>query len=86
VYFFFASLMICSTAFVFFLMPETKGVPLESMDRLFANEFRLHPRKAQKIVMAELREEEEGFRHNVDGAELHIGKEKKMSEEENVHL
>lgn len=35
VYFFFASLMILSVFFVFFLIPETKGIPLESMDQLF---------------------------------------------------
>ena len=36
VYFFFASMMILSVFFVFFLIPETKSIPLESMDRLFA--------------------------------------------------
>jgi hypothetical protein len=36
VYFFFASMMILSIPFVFFLIPETKGIPLESMDRLFS--------------------------------------------------
>jgi hypothetical protein len=35
VYFFFASLMVLSIFFVFFLIPETKGIPLEAMDRLF---------------------------------------------------
>lgn len=35
VYFFFASLMILSIPFVYFLIPETKSVPLEAMDRLF---------------------------------------------------
>lgn len=51
VYFFFASLMILSIAFVFFLVPETKSIPLESMDRL----FEIRPvRKANKILMAEL--------------------------------
>ena len=31
VYFFFATMMILSIPFVFFLIPETKGIPLESM-------------------------------------------------------
>lgn len=31
VYMFFASLMICSAVFVFFLIPETKGIPLEKV-------------------------------------------------------
>jgi len=35
VYFFFASLMILSVPFVYFLIPETKGIPLERMDELF---------------------------------------------------
>jgi MFS family permease len=41
VYFFFASLMILSILFVFFSLPETKGIPLESMDRLFSKELKL---------------------------------------------
>lgn len=67
VYFFFASLMILSAVFVFFLLPETKGVPLEAMDRLFSNN--LKPRKAQKVVMAELLADEERFRHTVEETE-----------------
>jgi sugar porter (SP) family MFS transporter len=51
VYFFFASLMILSIIFVFYLVPETKSIPLESMDRL----FEIKPvRKANKILMEEL--------------------------------
>lgn len=73
VYFFFASLMICSIVFVFFLLPETKGIPLESMDRLFSRE--LTPRKAHKIVMKELHEDEELFRQNVEGSGLGLSKE-----------
>ena len=46
VYFFFASLMIISVFFVFFLIPETKGIPLESMDQLFETKpiWRAHQR------------------------------------------
>ncbi|KAK0189277.1 general substrate transporter [Armillaria mellea] len=36
VYLFFASLMVISIFYVFFLLPETKQVPLERMDELFA--------------------------------------------------
>ena len=69
VYFFFSSLMICSAVFVFFLLPETKGVPLEAMDRLFSRE--LTPRKAHKIVLAELRMNDEQFRReSVDAGKL----------------
>lgn len=73
VYFFFASLMLCSIVFVFFLLPETKGVPLESMDRLFSKD--LTPRKAHKIVMQDLRDDEEQFRHNVEGSGIGLDKE-----------
>ena len=62
VYFFFASLMLCSVVFVWFLMPETKGIPLESMDRLFDKS--LPARKAHAIVLAELRKDDEEFRRN----------------------
>jgi len=62
VYFFFASLMLFSIIFVWFLMPETKGIPLESMDRLF--DRTLPARKAHKIVLKELHREDEEFRRN----------------------
>jgi hypothetical protein len=71
VYLFFASLMLCSVVFVWFLIPETKGVPLESMDRL----FELKPRKAHETVMAELKESEAEFRANAEGAGLNLEKE-----------
>lgn len=60
VYFFFASLMIISVIFVWFFIPETKGIPLEAMDRLFSKE--LPARKAHSIVMSEVRLEDEEFR------------------------
>ncbi|KKY15792.1 putative quinate permease [Phaeomoniella chlamydospora] len=73
VYFFFASLMLLSTIFVYFCLPETKGVPLESMDRLFARE--LPARKVHQIVFEELRRDEEEFRGNAEGAGLSASKE-----------
>lgn len=60
VYFFFSSLMLASVVFVWFFIPETKGVPLEAMDRLFASE--LPARRAHRIVMAELKEADQRFR------------------------
>ena len=72
VYFFFASLMLCSVVFVWFLIPETKGIPLEAMDRL----FELPPRKAHKQVLIELRQMEVEFRANADGAGLNLEKER----------
>ncbi len=61
-YFFFASLMLCSGVYVFFLVPETKAVPLEKMDRLFSSG--LPARKAHAVVMAELRVEDQEFRRD----------------------
>lgn len=73
VYFFFASMMILSIIFVYFLLPETKGVPLEAMDRLFD----IKPcSKAHAQVIKELREQEESFRHDAEGAGLTAQKTK----------
>jgi sugar porter (SP) family MFS transporter len=60
VYLFFASLMIWGAVFVYFLIPETKNLPLEGIDRLFDN--KLSARKAHKIVWEELQEEERALR------------------------
>jgi hypothetical protein len=67
VYFFFAALMVLSVAFVWFLIPETKSIPLEAMDRLFA----VRPiRRANDVIMEELRLQDEEFRQNAEGAGL----------------
>jgi len=80
VYMFFASMMIVSVIFVFFLVPETKSVPLERMDRLFA----IKPVwNANKTVIAEVRAEEEEFRHDAEGAGLSLEKTK-LDHYENV--
>ncbi|RAL58936.1 hypothetical protein DID88_009227 [Monilinia fructigena] len=73
VFLFFASLMILSIVFVFFLIPETKGIPLESMDRLFSRE--LKARHAHSIVLRELKDDEEAFRRNVEGSGIGLDKE-----------
>ncbi|KAF1978584.1 quinate permease [Bimuria novae-zelandiae CBS 107.79] len=73
VYFFFASLMILSIPFVYFLIPETKGVPLEHMDELFEIS---RVRGANKVVMERLMEQEQEFRHDAEGAGLTIEKTK----------
>ncbi|PWN47063.1 general substrate transporter [Violaceomyces palustris] len=55
VYLFFASLMILSVIYIFFLLPETKGVPIESMNDLFS----IRPvRHAHSQVMSELQARE----------------------------
>lgn len=73
VFFFFASMMILSIFFVWFLVPETKSIPLESMDRLFEIS---PPRKANKIILAEDQKRDAEFRENVNGAGLTTAKEK----------
>ncbi|KAH0282129.1 quinate permease [Aureobasidium namibiae CBS 147.97] len=73
VYFFFAGMMLLSVLFVWFLIPETKSVPLESMDRL----FEIRPcSKANKIVMREVQEAEAEFREDAEGAGLSLEKTK----------
>ncbi|KAJ5152102.1 Major facilitator superfamily domain general substrate transporter [Penicillium capsulatum] len=67
VYFFFASLMICSIVFVYFLIPETKGLPLESMDELFEIKPVWH---AHGQMVSRLREAEERFRHDIEESGL----------------
>lgn len=78
VYFFFAALMLCSTVFVFFLIPETKSVPLEAMDGLF--EKGLPARKAHVVVMEQLKKNEAEYRHNLEGSGIQVRVEKQSSE------
>ncbi|OJJ49775.1 hypothetical protein ASPZODRAFT_128304 [Penicilliopsis zonata CBS 506.65] len=67
VYFFFASLMLLSIVFVFFLIPETKGIPLESMDQL----FEINPVwKSHGVLLERLRENEAEFRREIKNAGL----------------
>lgn len=50
-YFFFGAISACAVVFVWFLVPETKSVPLDQMDRL----FEIRPvRSAQPKLMDEL--------------------------------
>lgn len=74
-------MMILSIIFVWFLIPETKAIPLESMDRL----FEIKPvRKANKIVLEEVRLRDEEFRHNAEGADLDAAKGEDVFYHENV--
>jgi sugar porter (SP) family MFS transporter len=58
VYFFFACLMLLSVPFVYFLLPETKGIPLERMDEL----FEIKPTAKAHGVMLERLQEIEAVR------------------------
>lgn len=55
VYLFFAALMLVSIPIVYFVVPETSGIPLEHMDELFA----VSPRKAHAIVSERLHKQHE---------------------------
>jgi hypothetical protein len=54
VYFFFAAMQVLSIPYIVMLLPETRHIPLEEMDRLFAQK---NVWNANKIVMAELMRE-----------------------------
>lgn len=62
VYFFFAALSFFAFFFAFFLIPETSGIPLEAVDRLFETKPIWH---AHANVKAQLKEEEEQFRFEI---------------------
>jgi hypothetical protein len=68
VYFFFASLSFFAFFFAFFLIPETSGIPLEKVERL----FKIKPIwNANKKLKAELAAEDEQFRFDVKDGALH---------------
>lgn len=70
VYFFFASLMVLSAIFVWFLIPETKSVPLERMDLLFS----IKPAfTANQAVIGKIKLEDTAFRGRLNGAENMTG-------------
>lgn len=54
VYLFFATMQVLSVFYVALLLPETRNIPLEEMDRLFAQKNKW---TANKVVMAELKRE-----------------------------
>lgn len=73
VYMFFASLMLLSAVFVYFLVPETKTIPLEAMDRL----FEVKPVwKANETIMAQIREQDGEFRRENAVGDVPLTKEK----------
>ena len=83
VYFFFASLMLCAAVFVWFLIPETKGIPLEKMDKLFSKDY--PARKAHPIVQAMAREEDQNYRrHSVIDSDDNVTEQKVFTKEERL--
>lgn len=68
VYFFFAALSFLAFFFAFFLVPETKGIPLEKMDRL----FEIRPVwRAHETLSAQLADEDVQLRADDKSATVH---------------
>jgi hypothetical protein len=82
VWFFFASIQLLSIPFVYFLLAETKSVPLKQMDLLFNP--KLKPWRAHKEVMASLQIMDEEFRAEGDAANNLDGKDELHSHHEFV--
>jgi hypothetical protein len=55
--------MLLSVPYVYFLVPETKGIPLEDVNSLFRKGLR--PWKAHPVVLAEIRQRHEVEVHNI---------------------
>lgn len=83
VYIFFATLMILAAIYVFFLVPETKGIPLEAMDRLFSRD--VPARRAHGKVLAELKEQDQEFRR-LSTAEGKFDESETQSTEHSKHV
>ncbi|PSR73953.1 general substrate transporter [Coniella lustricola] len=78
VYFFFASLSFLAFFYAFFLIPETSGIPLEKMDRLFG----IKPVwRANAQLKEELVSEEQQFRTDIKGRAVHKENEGDSSNE-----
>ncbi|KAK0203708.1 hypothetical protein DFS33DRAFT_1431423 [Desarmillaria ectypa] len=73
VYIFFASLMIFSILYVYFLLPGTKQIPLEHMEDLFTPGVKLL--RAHAIVMAKIRNEN-GMRASGNNSSEYVADEK----------
>lgn len=79
VYFFFASLSFLAFFFAFFLIPETSGIPLEKVDRLFEQKPIW---RANKMLKEQLAAEEEQFRYDVKESAYHQENTAGTSDEE----
>ncbi|ODV80578.1 quinate permease [Suhomyces tanzawaensis NRRL Y-17324] len=64
IYYFFATLAILSIPFVFFCVPETKGIALEDMDKLF--DANIPARHAHRVVFANARSDNTKDLHKIE--------------------
>lgn len=82
IYFFFASLAVLSVPFVYFCVPETKGIALENMDKLFDRS--IPPRKANKFVMESTRRDAESGMRNKDLFKIDTNKDNGIEQVEDT--
>jgi len=69
-------MQLASIPYICFLLPETRHIPLEEMDRLFAQK---NVWRANQIVMAELqREHEVGAQRGVAYLKPQVGSEERI--------
>jgi len=78
VYLFFATMMIISIPYIVFFLPETKAIPLEEMDRLFAPG--MGSWNANTKVMAELQRE----RGTADDQPAYLHQDKNLGEVQGI--
>ncbi|KAF5208896.1 Sugar (and other) transporter family protein [Clavispora lusitaniae] len=85
IYFFFAALAVLSVPFVFFCIPETKGIALEDMDKLF--DRNISARRAHAVVLSGARREADEVMHKRSGLfKIDTAKSNGVEQVENVEL
>lgn len=85
IYFFFAALAVLSVPFVFFCIPETKGIALEDMDKLF--DRNISARRAHAVVLSGARREADEVMHKRLGLfKIDTAKSNGVEQVENVEL
>lgn len=85
IYFFFACIALLSIPYVFFLVPETKGIALEDMDQLFDTSVPAY--RAHKKVIAEARIHSERQIHEAHGLfKMDTNKSNEIQNIEDVNL
>ncbi|KAK6464086.1 hypothetical protein DFJ63DRAFT_284486 [Scheffersomyces coipomensis] len=82
IYYLFASLSVISIPFVYFYLPETKGIALEDMDKLFNPD--LKAREAHKIVLSQVRQQNKLNLHDKSLFKIDTNKSNSIKNIENI--